>query len=157
MVSLVEAVFRLRQIDGGLGHMPRYALRRVSSDAGYRVSVTRIWDTSVDTSEGDVKIAAALAVCAASRRAVPSLPPTPAPPAGDATTVTVTVVSGRGQRISLSRWLREPVASAAHAGGTASGRKLCGDVHRRDPPAAAAATEALARSRPGSPAGTDPR
>jgi hypothetical protein len=44
----------------------RYVLARLSvPGAGYRVSVTRIWDTPVDTAVGDVKLAAALAVSAA--------------------------------------------------------------------------------------------
>jgi hypothetical protein len=45
----------------------RYALGRLGSvgGEGYRVTVTEVKDTPVDTSVGDVKFAAASAVCAA--------------------------------------------------------------------------------------------
>src|SRR5262245_12763073 len=112
---IMEAVFRVRQIVGGLPHLAevavtvdaavaneitvsddafdwrrdvhgpntvvggpadqrlaaeavdgvRYVLERLGVDGGYRVRVTRIWDTPVDTGIGDVKVAAALATCKA--------------------------------------------------------------------------------------------
>jgi hypothetical protein len=44
----------------------RYVLARLPvRDGGYRVSVTRVWDTPADTSAGDIKLAAALALCVA--------------------------------------------------------------------------------------------
>lgn len=42
-----------------------YVLRSLSARGGYRVMVMRIWETPVDTWPGDVKVAAARAVCEA--------------------------------------------------------------------------------------------
>jgi hypothetical protein len=43
----------------------RYALDRLGRPGGYKVTVTKIVDMPVDTAEGDVKVAAAHAVCLA--------------------------------------------------------------------------------------------
>jgi hypothetical protein len=43
----------------------RYALARLRQSGGYRVTVTKIVDMPVDTADGDVKVAAAHAVCRA--------------------------------------------------------------------------------------------
>ncbi|MET8251208.1 hypothetical protein [Micromonospora sp. NPDC005197] len=42
-----------------------YALARLGRPGGYKVTVTRIVDMPVDTADGDVKVAAAHAVCLA--------------------------------------------------------------------------------------------
>ncbi|MBM7493381.1 hypothetical protein JOD64_004603 [Micromonospora luteifusca] len=43
----------------------RYALARLGGPGGYKVTVTKIVDSPVDTADGDVKFAAAHAVCLA--------------------------------------------------------------------------------------------
>ncbi|WP_124819751.1 hypothetical protein [Micromonospora ureilytica] len=43
----------------------RYALARLGEPGGYKVTVTKIVDLPVDTGDGDVKVAAAHAVCTA--------------------------------------------------------------------------------------------